>query len=94
MDKYLVITADRACFYDAMEINQEYVDGAIFGTVLTYALHYYGIASCILQNGQDYKTSNALKEKLAIPASERIIFLLQLVLIKINLKLQYRRENV
>ena len=74
VDKYLVITADRACFYDAMEINQEYVDGAIFGTVLTYALHYYGIASCILQNGQDYKTSNALKEKLAIPASERIIF--------------------
>lgn len=74
VDKYLVVTADRACFYNAMEINQEYIDGAIFGTVLTYALHFYGIASCILQNGQDYKATDALKERLGIPESERIVF--------------------
>lgn len=86
VDKYLVVTADRACFYNAMEINQEYIDGAIFGTVLTYALHFYGIASCILQNGQDYKATDALKERLGIPESERIVFFIAIGAYKENFK--------
>lgn len=73
VDKYLVVTADRACFYNATEINQEYIDGAIFGTVL-------------LQNGQDYKATDALKERLGIPESERIVFFIAIGAYKENFK--------
>lgn len=73
VDKYLVVTADRACFYNAMEINQEYIDGAIFGTVLTYALHFYGIASCILQSERIvfFIAIGAYKENFKTAVSQR-----------------------
>lgn len=58
VDKYLVVTADRACFYNAMEINQEYIDGAIFGTVLTYALHFMVLLPAY------YKTDRIIKQQM------------------------------
>lgn len=52
VQNYLVVTSDMSAFYDAFERNQVYVDGGIFALALTEAMHYYGIASCILQNGE------------------------------------------
>ena len=49
---YLVVTADVSAFYDTFERNQVYVEAGLFSMALVEALHYYGIGSCILQNGE------------------------------------------
>lgn len=71
---YLVVTSDMSAFYDAFERNQVYVDGGIFAMALVEALHYYGIASCILQNGE-FKYKNIRFKKICgnIPENEKII---------------------
>lgn len=71
---YLVVTSDLSAFYDAFERNQVYVDGGIFAMALTEALHYHGIASCILQNGE-YIERNARFKAICgnIPENEKII---------------------
>lgn len=71
---YLVLTSDMSAFYDAFERNQTYVDGGIFALALVEALHYYGIASCILQNGEYPKKNRAFKKICGnIPDNEKII---------------------
>lgn len=71
---YLVITADVSAFYDAFERNQIYVEAGIFTLALVEALHYYGIASCILQNGEFYRKNKKFKKICKnIPDNERII---------------------
>lgn len=70
---YLVITSDISAFYDAFERNQVYVDGGIFAMALVEALHYYGIASCILQNGEFKERNKIFKEICSIPTNEKII---------------------
>ena len=71
---YLVLTSDISAFYDAFERNQMYVDGGIFCMALIEALHYFGIASCVLQNGE-YKSRNLEFKEICgnIPANEKII---------------------
>lgn len=71
---YLVVTSDMSAFYDAFERNQTYVDGGIFAMALAEALHYYGIANCILQNGE-FKERNARFREICgnIPENEKII---------------------
>lgn len=71
---YLVITSDISAFYNAFERNQVYVDGGIFCMALIEVLHYYGIASCVLQNGE-YKERNLEFKKICgnIPENEKII---------------------
>lgn len=71
---YLVITSDMSAFYNAFERNQVYVDGGIFCMALIEALHYYGIASCVLQNGE-YKERNLEFKRICgnIPENEKII---------------------
>ena len=64
VQKYIVVTSDISAFYDPFERNQVYVDGGIFTMALVEALHYYGIASCILQNGE-YKERNLILSSLA-----------------------------
>lgn len=72
--KYLVITADASAFYDTFERNQLYVEAGIFSMALVEALHYYGIGSCILQNGEKSKTNKRFREICDnIPQSERIV---------------------
>ena len=74
VQKYLVITADMSSFYDSFERNQIYVEGGIFAMALIEALHYYGIASCALQNGEFYKRNLKFKKICGnIPANEKII---------------------
>lgn len=83
---YLVLTSDLSAFYDAFERNQIYVDGGIFSMALVEALHYYGIASCILQNGE-FRERNLEFKKICgnIPENEKIILFIAI---------GYYKENV
>lgn len=71
---YIVITGSQSAFYDAFERNQVYIDGGLFTMALVEALHYYGIGSCILQNGE-IEERNALYKEICgnIAANEKII---------------------
>lgn len=71
---YLVITADSSAFYDTFERNQLYVEGGIFAMALMEALHYYGIGSCALQNGE-FRDKNKKFKAICknIPESEKIV---------------------
>ncbi len=74
IQNYLVITADISAFYDTFERNQIYVEAGIFSMALVEALHYYGVASCVLQNGEYYKKNKKFKEICGnIPENEKII---------------------
>ena len=71
---YLVIAADVSAFYDTFERNQMYIEAGLFSMALVEALHYYGIGSCILQNGEHYKKNKKFKLICKnIPDNERII---------------------
>lgn len=71
---YLVITSDVSAFYDAFERNQMYIEAGLFSMALVEALHYNGIASCILQNGEYHKKNKQFKNICKnIPENERII---------------------
>ena len=71
---YLVVTADVSAFYDTFERNQVYVEAGLFSMALVEALHYYGIGSCILQNGEYKKKNKQFKDICKnIPENERII---------------------
>lgn len=74
VQNYIVVTSDMSAFYDPFERNQVYVDGGIFTMALVEALHYYGIASCVLQNGE-YKERNLKFKEICknIPENEKII---------------------
>lgn len=82
---YLVLTSDMSAFYDVFERNQVYVDGGIFAMALVEALHYYGIASCILQNGE-YKEKNLRFKDICrnIPENEKIILFIAIGYYKDN----------
>ena len=74
VQNYLVVTADVSAFYDTFERNQVYVEVGLFSMALVEALHYYGIGSCILQNGEYYKKNRKFKDICKnIPENERII---------------------
>ena len=74
IQNYLVVTADVSAFYDTFERNQVYVEGGLFSMALVEALHYYGIGSCILQNGEYYNKNKKIKKICKnIPENERII---------------------
>lgn len=74
---YLVVTSDISAFYDEFERNQIYVDAGIFTMALTQSLHYYGIASCILQNGEFSDKDRKLRNICGnIPKNEKIVLFL------------------
>lgn len=71
---YLVITSDMSCFHEAFERNQAYIDGGIMTMCLIEALHYFGIASCVLQNGEYDKKNKSFRNICGnIPENEIII---------------------
>ena len=75
--KYIVITSDVSSFYEAFERNQMYVDGGIFALALAEAFHYYGIANCILQNGESTEKNKEFRKVCKnIPDNEKIILFL------------------
>lgn len=74
VQNYLVITADVSAFYDAFERNQIYVDGTLLAMSLVEALHYYGIGSCMLQNGEICQKDKEIRNRLKVfPDNEKII---------------------
>ncbi len=69
---YLVVTTDRAKFMQEEQF-QWYINGGIYLSYLTLALHSLGIGSCIMQWKAFYKTEKELKALLGISAHEAII---------------------
>lgn len=69
---YIIVTTDRACFMNE-EQYQWYINGGIYLSYLTLALHSLGIGNCIMQWKAFYKTENKLKKLLGITSHEAII---------------------
>lgn len=69
---YAVITSDRAYFLDDEQF-QWYVNGGIYLSYFTLALHSLGIGSLIMQWFPFYKTENELKKYYNISKSEAIV---------------------
>lgn len=69
---YIIVTTDRACFMKE-EQYQWYINGGIYLSYLTLALHSLGIGNCIMQWKAFYRTENKLKELLGISSHEAII---------------------
>lgn len=69
---YIIVTTDRACFMNE-EQYQWYINGGIYLSYLTLALHSLGIGSCIMQWKAFYKTENELKKLMGISEHEAII---------------------
>lgn len=69
---YIVVTTDRACF-SYVEQYQWYINGGIYLSYLSLALHALGIGHCIMQWKAFYKTEKELKRLLGISETEAII---------------------
>lgn len=72
-DKAIVATVDLSAVRWSWERRDPYVNGGIFVMNLCYALHYYGIAHCILHWSVPPKTDMAAHGLLSIPANEAIV---------------------
>lgn len=99
VQNYLVITADVSAFYDTFERNQVYVEAGLFSMALVEALHYYGVGSCILQNGEYYKKNKKFKDICKnIPDNERIVLFVAIGYYKNNftyaMSLRKKVDNV
>ena len=69
---YAIITCDRACFFDNEQF-QWYVNGGIYLSYFTLALHSLGIGTLIMQWFPFYKTENILKKFYGISKNEAIV---------------------
>lgn len=72
-DKVIVVTADLSSVRWAWERHDCYVNGGIFVMNLCYALHFFGIAHCILHWSVSPETDRAVRRMLDIPANEAIV---------------------
>ena len=72
-DKVLVVTADLSAVRWAWERHDCYVNGGIFVMNLCYALHYHGVAHCILHWSVSPETDKAAHALLGIPENEAIV---------------------
>lgn len=66
------VTTDRACF-SYVEQFQWYINGGIYLSYLSLALHSLGIGHCIMQWKAFYRTENELKKICGISKREAII---------------------
>lgn len=71
-----ILTSDEACFFDASERHEPYVDGGLFAMSLILALCDNGVSSCCLNWCVPPKNDRAVRQIFRIPRSERIIMLL------------------
>ena len=72
-DKVLVVTSDLSTVRWGWERHDCYTNGGIFVMNLCYALHYHGVAHCILHWSVSPETDRAAHETLGIPANEAIV---------------------
>ena len=75
-DKALVVTADLSSVRWGWERHDCYVNGGIFAMNLCYALHYHGVAHCILHWSVSPEADRAAHELAGIPANEAIVLVL------------------
>ena len=69
----LVITANISLYNGSRERNQCFVDGGIFSLSLCYSLHYYGIASCMLNWAATPNEDKEISRIIKLPVDERVI---------------------
>ena len=72
-DKVIVVTADLSAVRWAWERHDCYVNGGIFVMNLCYALHYLGVAHCILHWSVSPDVDREAHRLLGIPANEAIV---------------------
>ena len=72
-DKVIVVTSDLSSVRWSWERHDCYTNGGIFVMNLCYALHYYGVAHCILHWSVAPKTDRTVHGLLNIPANEAIV---------------------
>ena len=72
-DKVIVVTADLSTVRWGWERHDCYVNGGIFVMNLCYALHYFGVAHCILHWSVPPKVDRAAHDFLGIPPNEAIV---------------------
>jgi len=72
-DKVLVVTADLSAVRWGWERHDCYVNGGIFVMNLCYALHYPGVAHCILHWSVPPEADRAAHGLLGIPPNEAIV---------------------
>lgn len=73
VDKVIVVTADLSSVRWAWERHDCYVNGGIFVMNLCYALHFHGVAHCILHWSVAPEADRAVHGLLDIPANEAIV---------------------
>ena len=72
-DKVLVVTADLSSVRWGWERHDCYTNGGIFVMNLCYALHYHGVAHCILHWSVSPSVDRDAHRMLDIPANEAIV---------------------
>ncbi len=72
-DKVIVVTSDLSAIRWGWERHDCYVNGGIFVMNLCYALHYFGVAHCILHWSVSPEVDRAAHEFLGIPVNEAIV---------------------
>jgi nitroreductase len=72
-DKVVVVTADLSCVRWSWERHDCYVNGGIFVMNLCYALHYLGVAHCILHWSVSPDVDREAHRLLDIPTNEAIV---------------------
>lgn len=72
-DKFLVVTADLGSERWWAERHDAWVNAGIFLMNLAYALHWHGVAHCILNWSVEPKRDRSLRSILGIPEAEEII---------------------
>ena len=75
-DKVLVVTSDLSAVRWGWERHDCYTNGGLFVMNLCYALHYHGVAHCILHWSVAPEADRAAHGLLGIPANEAIVQLI------------------
>lgn len=78
----LLISCELGSFLDVEERYQPWIDGGMFAMSLSLALHDLGYGSCCLNWSKTSKTDKAMREATGIPASEQIIMLMAVGVVK------------
>ncbi len=72
-DKLLLITSDLSCVRWSWERHDCYVNGGVFAMNLSYALHWHGVAHCLMHWSVSPETDVKAHKLLGIPRNEAIV---------------------
>ncbi|GAA5169781.1 nitroreductase family protein [Viridibacterium curvum] len=69
----LVVTCDLACFVEAGERYQAWIDGGMFSMSLCLAFHSMGFGTCCLAWSKERQADKALRTAMPLPVGEQVI---------------------